>query len=201
VADTANRYLSRELKTIFLDRDGVLNEKMPEGRYVASWADFQLLPGVPDAISRLNLAGLRVVVVSNQRGIALGRYTAADVEAIQSAFQCVIKTDGARVDGFYFCPHDKRQCNCRKPLAGLFYQAAADFPAITGATSAMIGDSLSDIEFGRRLGMLTVFIDGDAKWQKHGARAAAELADLRFPSLAKAVEALLENLRPEDQSA
>ncbi len=112
---------------MFLDRDGVLNEKMPEGRYVESWSDFHLLPGVAEAIGRLNRAGLRVVVVSNQRGIALGRYLAADVEAIHSSLQDLLKAHGAHVDGFYFCPHDKGQCNCRKPLPGLFQQAAADF--------------------------------------------------------------------------
>jgi len=183
----------RPLSTIFLDRDGVLNEKMPEGSYVASWADFHLLPGVPEAIARLNRAGLPVVVASNQRGIARGLYSVADVEAIHSAFQNVLKAHGAHVDGFYFCPHGKGECNCRKPLPGLFDQAAKDFPAIEAANSAMIGDSLSDIEFGQRLGMLTVFIDGDPERQPPSAQAAAELADLRFPSLAEAVDALLEH--------
>jgi D-glycero-D-manno-heptose 1,7-bisphosphate phosphatase len=201
VADSASKYLSRALSTIFLDRDGVLNEKMPEGRYVASWAYFHLLPGVPEAISRLNRARLQVVVVSNQRGIALGLYTSADVEAIHFEFQGVLKAYDAQVDGFYFCPHDKRQCNCRKPLPGLFEQAAAEFPAIRAATSAMIGDSLSDIEFGRRLGMLTLFIEGDPERQKPGSQAAGELSDLRFPSLADGVQALLVYLPTTDQSA
>ena len=182
---------NRRLSAIFLDRDGVLNEKMPEGSYVASWADFHLLPGVPEAIGRLNRARLRVVLVSNQRGIALGLYTAADVNAIHSAFQGVLQAHGAHVDGFYFCPHSKGECNCRKPLPGLFDQAVKDFPTIEAANSAMIGDSLSDIEFGRRLGMLTIFIDGGPESQPPSAQAAAELADLRFPSLAEAVDALL----------
>jgi D-glycero-D-manno-heptose 1,7-bisphosphate phosphatase len=95
------------------------------------------------------------------------------------------------VDGFYFCPHDKQQCNCRKPLPGLFEQAAAEFPGIAAATSIMIGDSFSDIEFGRRLGMKTVFIDVAPERQKPGAAAAAEMADLRCPSLLEAVEAVL----------
>jgi D-glycero-D-manno-heptose 1,7-bisphosphate phosphatase len=96
------------------------------------------------------------------------------------------------VDGFYFCPHDRGQCTCRKPLPGLFEQAVAEFPSIEAATSAMIGDSLSDIEFGRRLGMLTVFIEGDPEHRKPGAEAAAELADLRFGSLAETVNTLLQ---------
>ena len=164
---------------------------MPEGQYVTSWKEFKLLHGVPQAIARLNRAGLRVVVVSNQRGVALGLYTSADVHAIHSAFQKELQSHGAHVDGFYFCPHDKRQCNCRKPLPGLFEQAQAQFSQITAATSAMIGDSLSDIEFGSRLCMLTVFIDGDREHQMPGAAAARELADLRFPSLLDAVNDLL----------
>jgi D-glycero-D-manno-heptose 1,7-bisphosphate phosphatase len=179
------------LTTVFLDRDGVLNEKMPEDHYVASPADFHLLPGVTEAIGRLNQAGLRVVVVSNQRGIALGLYTTADVNAIHSTLQEQLANHGAHVDRFYFCPHDKEQCNCRKPLPGLFEQAVADSTEITSEHSVMIGDSLSDIEFGIRLGMLTVFIEGDSEIQKPGAETARELADLRFSSLAQAVDHLL----------
>jgi D-glycero-D-manno-heptose 1,7-bisphosphate phosphatase len=181
----------QDLHTVFLDRDGVLNEKMPEGRYVTSWDEFHLLPGVPEAIARLNRAGVRVVVVSNQRGIALGLYTIADVEAIHASLQNLLKTRDAHVDAFYFCPHDKQQCNCRKPLPGMFEQAAAQFPGIAAATSVMIGDSFSDIEFGHRLGMKTVFIEAAPERQKPGAEAAAEMADLRCPSLLRAVEAVL----------
>jgi len=175
---------------VFLDRDGVLNEKMPEGQYVTSWADFHLLPGVPQAIAQLNRAPLRVIVVSNQRGIALGLYSSADVLSIDANFRLTLQEADAHIDGFYFCPHDKQECNCRKPLPGLFEQAVAQFPSITAETSVIIGDSLSDVEFGRRLGMLTIFIEGDPTSQKAGAHTAAELADLRFPSLAEAANYL-----------
>jgi D-glycero-D-manno-heptose 1,7-bisphosphate phosphatase len=179
------------LRTVFLDRDGILNEKMPEGQYVTRWEDFRVIPGVPDALRRLNEAGLRVIVVSNQRGIALGFYTAADVDAMHAAFQRLLNGVGARVDAFFICPHDKGQCNCRKPLPGLFEQAVAQFPGITAATSVMIGDSLSDIEFGSRLGMTTIFIGGDPERRKSGAEDAANLAGMRFASLPQAVDTLL----------
>ena len=120
---------------------------------MTSLSEFKPLAGAVEAVGRLNRAGLRVVVVSNQRGIAKGLYTAADVEAIHSGFQKLLKAHGAKVDGFYFCPHEKGTCNCRKPLPGLYEQAVTDFPEIAAADSAMIGDSLSDIDFGRRLGM------------------------------------------------
>jgi D-glycero-D-manno-heptose 1,7-bisphosphate phosphatase len=191
VADSTGSVLEGNLRTIFLDRDGVVNEKMPEGSYVRNWADFHLLPGVPEAIAGLNRAGLRVIVVSNQRGIALGKYSAEDVEAIHAELQKLLQAQGAHVDAYYFCPHDKQQCNCRKPLPGMFEQARREFPDITATASAMIGDSLSDIEFGRRLGMMTVFIDGKPERQKPGAHVAAELADRRYPSLREAVQALL----------
>jgi D-glycero-D-manno-heptose 1,7-bisphosphate phosphatase len=189
VADSANS--SRALDTVFLDRDGVLNQKLPEGRYVTSIDEFHVLPGVPEAIARLNRAGLRVIVLSNQRGIALGLYTAEDVRSIHAAFQSTLKAHGAHVDAFYFCPHDKAGCDCRKPLPGLFEQALADFPDISAQSSAMIGDSWSDIEFGRRLGMVTVFIEGDPEFQKPGADTARDCADLHFSSLPEAVAALL----------
>jgi D-glycero-D-manno-heptose 1,7-bisphosphate phosphatase len=194
VADPANSSLPRSLHTIFLDRDGVLNQKMPEGSYVTSLSDFQPLPGVHQAIARLNRAGLRVIVVSNQRGIALGLHTAADVLSIHSAFQRELQAYGAHIDAFYFCPHDQTGCNCRKPLPGLFEQAQADFSDITAASSAIIGDSWSDIEFGRRLGMFTIFIDGDPTLQKPGAESARASANLHFASLPEATKALLASL-------
>lgn len=192
MTNSARKAIPRNLNAVFLDRDGVLNEKMPEGCYVTSWNDFHVLPGVPQALARLNSAGLRVVVASNQRGIALGLYTAADVEAIHSAFQNLLNDQGAHVDAFFYCPHDRGQCNCRKPLPGLFEQAAAKFPEITAATSVMIGDSLVDIEFGHRLGMTTILIENAPEQQRPGSEAARELADLRFSSLPDAVNALLD---------
>jgi D-glycero-D-manno-heptose 1,7-bisphosphate phosphatase len=181
---------TQALTTVFLDRDGVLNRKMPEGTYVARWSDFHLLPGAADAVGRLNRAGLRVVVVSNQRGVALGNYTAEDVRAIHAGLQEILAVHGAHIDAFYFCPHNKGECNCRKPLPGMFEQAAAEFPGLRADQSAMIGDSLSDIEFGRRLGMRTVLIETVSE-ARAGLEAAGKLADWRFASLAQAVEALL----------
>ncbi len=193
MADSANSSTPRALRTVFLDRDGVLNQKMPEERYVTSFSEFQLLPGVQQAIARLNGAGLRVIVVSNQRGIARGLYSAADVNQIHATFRNSIKAHRAHVDAFYFCPHDKSQCNCRKPLPGLFEQAQADFPEIAPDSSVVIGDSWSDIEFGRRLGMRTIFVDSDSEHRKPGFEKARGLADRSFPSLPEAVDALLED--------
>ena len=177
--------------TIFLDRDGVVNEKVPEGSFVTCWEELHLLPGVPEAIARLNRAGIRVLVVSNQRGVALGIYSVEDVAAIHARLQQELASHGAHVDAFYFCPHDRDECDCRKPLPGMFEQAQRDFPQIEAASSAIIGDAASDIEFGKQLGMGTIFIEGNPAKQKPGTREAGARADARFPSLAQAVDALL----------
>ena len=185
--------LPQQLGTVFLDRDGVLNKKMPEGSYVTSWDSFHPLPGVPEAIARLNQAGLRVVVVSNQRGIALRLYTIADVEAIHSALQRLLSSHGAHIDAFFVCPHQRGRCNCRKPLPGLFEQAVARFPSIAAATCVMIGDSLVDVEFAHRLAMPAILIDSDPSDQSPGKESARDLADLRFAALPQAVDALLKS--------
>jgi D-glycero-D-manno-heptose 1,7-bisphosphate phosphatase len=199
VAKQSAEGFSNRIETVFIDRDGVLNEKAPEGHYVARWDLFRVLPGAPEAVAKLNRAGLRVIVVSNQRGIALGLYSAADVEAIHQKFQQLLEQFGARVDAFYFCPHDKDECNCRKPLPGLFEQAAAECPSVSAGASVMIGDSLSDIEFGSRLGMDTILIDGDPATRKPGTEKAAQIAGLRCASLSAAVDAMLSSRkRPQN---
>jgi len=193
VRDSASSPRPRRFSTVFLDRDGVINAKMPEGSYVRSPAELTLLDGAAGAIARLNRAGFRVIVASNQRGIALGLYTAEDVQAIHSALQDLLARQDAHVDAFYFCPHDRGQCNCRKPLPGLFEQAVAEFPQIAAEASAMLGDSLSDVEFARRLGMAAILIEGGPDRREADAAQAEKLADLRFHSLAAAVEFLVES--------
>jgi len=183
-----------DVETVFLDRDGVINRKAPEGEYVFRWEDFHLLDGVIDAITQLNRAGLRTIVVTNQRGIALGLYNAADVEAVHSQLQQQLVARGARIDAFYMCPHGRAGCTCRKPLPGLFEQAVADFKEISAAKSVMVGDSLVDIEFGRRLGMKTIHIAGPVENRAPEAEKAAELADLCCSTLREAVEAILERM-------
>jgi D-glycero-D-manno-heptose 1,7-bisphosphate phosphatase len=95
---------------------------------------------------------------------------------------------GARVDAIYYCPHDVGQCQCRKPDIGLFTQACKDFPQAGAHNSVVIGDSHSDMQAGQRMGMRTIFIQGEAERQKAGAAAAAESADAVAGSLLQAVE-------------
>jgi D-glycero-D-manno-heptose 1,7-bisphosphate phosphatase len=180
------------VRYVFLDRDGVLNRKQPEGAYVTSWEQFQWLPRAVEAIVRLNRAGMTVILVTNQRGIALGRFTEAQLELIHGKMRTHLAEHGARLDAIYYCPHDIAQCQCRKPDIGLFEQACEDFPQASAHNSVVIGDSLSDIQAGKRMGMRTIFIQGEAERQKAGAAAAAEGADAVAGSLLQAVELHLE---------
>jgi len=172
---------------VFLDRDGVINRKLPEGEYVSAWHRFYLLPGVENALATLNRSGRVVIVITNQRGVALGRYTDADVRAVHQELQNHLNRSGAHVDAFYFCPHDKNECNCRKPKTGLFEQALHDFPEASAKNSLVIGDSLSDIEAALNFGAPSIFIDGDPQFQKPGAEKARALADASSGSLSEAV--------------
>ena len=139
-------------RTAFLDRDGTINVKAPEGEYVTSPAEFRYLPGAEDAIRLLAGAGWRVVVVTNQRGIALGRMTAGAVDEIN---RTLLELPVAAV---YVCPHEKGTCDCRKPGTGLFLQAQRDFPEIEFARSVVIGDAPSDIAAGEALGCRTILV-------------------------------------------
>lgn len=186
-----NNFTPEPLQTVFLDRDGVINHKMPEGSYVQSLADFRLLDGAVEAITRLKLSGLRVCVVTNQRGISRGLYTLDDVAAIHAHLQEQLARQGVAVDAFFCCPHGKECTVCRKPNPGMFEQARARFADLSAASSVMIGDSKSDIEFGQRLGMKTIFIHGDPAVQRPGAEQARQLADRVSNSLREAVDLLV----------
>ena len=176
------------VRYVFLDRDGVLNRKMPEGVYVSDWAQFAWLPGAVEAVARMKRAGLTVIVVSNQRGVALGQVTAMQLERLHDKMQDHLARNDAQLDAIYFCPHDHGECRCRKPDTGLFEQAFQSFPQANAGNSVVIGDSLSDIQAGQRLGMKTIFIQGEPDRQKAGAEVAANLADAVAGSLLEAVE-------------
>lgn len=180
-----------QIRTAFLDRDGTINQKAPEGDYVSTTDTLRLIPGVAEAIGKLNHAGIRVLVVTNQRGVALGLYTMAHVDAIHSQLQDELSCAGAHVDGFYVCPHDKDACICRKPGIGLFQQAQRDYPDVKAESSAIVGDSLSDVQFGQRAGMYTVFIRREAGESAPGNVAAELAADFYCNSLGTAVDVLL----------
>ncbi len=176
------------VRYVFVDRDGVLNRKRPEGAYVTQWAQFEWLPGSGEAIARMNRAGMKVILVTNQRAIALGFLNHQELRSIHEKMEGDLAQHGAHLDAIYYCPHDNGECHCRKPEIGLFEQAFGDFPEAGPQNSVVIGDSLSDIEAGKRLGMRTIFVLGEAALQKAGSGTAAEAADAVAGSLLEAVE-------------
>jgi D-glycero-D-manno-heptose 1,7-bisphosphate phosphatase len=114
------------------------------------------------AIRRLNDAGLKVIVITNQRGIARGKLTIETLDQIHSRLSDLIELEaGAHVDDFFYCPHQIGTCSCRKPDVGMFYQAAERWPDVDLSASAMVGDSLIDVEAGQKLGMTTLRLGDD----------------------------------------
>lgn len=171
-------------RAVFIDRDGVINRKAEEGAYVTRWEDFHLLPGVAEAISLLDRAGWSVIVISNQRCVAKGLLTIAELEAIHQKMLEELARSGAKLHGIYYCPHDKEPpCSCRKPSPGMLLKAAQEHQ-IDLTSSWIVGDSDSDIEAGRRAGCGTVRIIADPPEE-------SESADYFARSLLEASEKVL----------
>jgi D-glycero-D-manno-heptose 1,7-bisphosphate phosphatase len=143
-------------KAIFLDRDGVINRKArTEDEYVTCWEEMEILPRVPEAIAKLNHAGYRVIIVTNQRAIAKGLITVAKLESIHHQMCEYFSSRGANIDAVYYCPHEiEPPCGCRKPEPGMLFEAARAHD-IDLTASWMIGDSEKDIQAGLRAGCRT----------------------------------------------
>jgi|SRR5579863_2356013 len=172
-------------KAAFLDRDGVINRKAPEGEYVTRWEEMVFLPGAREAIRSLNQAGYFVVVVSNQRCVAKGLITTSELESMHVRMRQEFKAAGATIDAIYYCPHDFQPlCSCRKPQPGMLLEAARTHH-LDLAESWMIGDSDHDVEAGKSAGCRTVQLMDDSKPPIGGANAVAS-------SLLDAVHKLLE---------
>jgi len=144
-------------RAVFLDRDGVINRAfVRDGKpYPPSGPEeLEILPGVPEALSRLSAAGFRLVVVTNQPDVARGKQSREAVEAIHA-----ILRDQLPIDEFRVCYHDDAdRCSCRKPLPGMLLQAAADL-GLDLSASCLVGDRWRDVEAGIAAGCSTYFID------------------------------------------
>ena len=165
--------------SLFLDRDGVINTRLVDD-YVKCWEDFEFLPGVLEAIKCFNKLFSTIVVVTNQQGIGKGLMKVETLNNIHKKMISEIESAGGRIDKVYFCP-DLRESNSlyRKPNMGMGLKARKDFPAIRFRKSIIAGDSIGDMQFGRKLGMNTVLIsDDDELSRKH-----PETIGFRFQSL------------------
>ncbi len=144
--------------TIFLDRDGVINKRLP-GSYVKTINDFEFFPGALDAIRKLSEHFNRIIVVTNQQGLGKGLMTIDELKEVNDYMLRKVSESGGKIDGVYFCDKLKAEKpNCRKPNPDMAYMAQKDFPDIDFKKSIIFGDSVSDMEFGKNLGMKTVLI-------------------------------------------
>jgi histidinol-phosphate phosphatase family protein len=146
---------------LFLDRDGVINKKRPDD-YVKTIAELEILPGVLDAIKQLTQQFNKIFIITNQRGISRKIMTEKDLQTVHTHLLKQIETADGKIDKIYYCPHLRDdKCNCRKPNPGMGLQAKKDYPEIDFSKSIMVGDSLSDMGFGKNLGMTTIHISQD----------------------------------------
>ncbi len=149
-------------RVIFLDRDGTLNEEV---NYLHRKEDLKILAGVPEALKLFKEHGYKLVVVTNQAGVARGYYTEADVEELHRYMNELFAPLGAEIDAFFYCPHHpehgigqyKTVCHCRKPKTGMFKMAEQLFE-VDKAHSWMIGDKLIDVQAGKNYGVRTVLV-------------------------------------------
>ncbi|MBL7251111.1 D-glycero-beta-D-manno-heptose 1,7-bisphosphate 7-phosphatase [Alloalcanivorax sp. C16-2] len=142
-------------RLVILDRDGVINED--SDAYIKSPAEWRPLPGSAEAIARLNQAGYRVVVATNQSGLARGYFDATTLAAIHQRMGDHLAEAGAHLDGIYVCPHGPDDgCDCRKPKPGLLDQIVADYGEVTGVP--LVGDSLRDLQAGQARGCEPVLV-------------------------------------------
>ncbi|MCO6436262.1 MAG: HAD family hydrolase [Phycisphaerae bacterium] len=152
---------------VFLDRDGTLIE---DRRYIRDPDDVTLLPGAAEAVAQLTRAGFRVVLVSNQSGLARGLFNEDQLAKVHARFESLLEEAGAHLDGAYYCPYldgreaiverYRRDSDLRKPRPGMLLQAAEELN-LDLSRSWMIGDSPQDVQAGRRAGCRTILISSN----------------------------------------
>lgn len=144
------------MSTIFLDRDGVINENRAD--YVKHWDEFRFLPGSREAIAKLTQAGHRIVVCSNQAGVAKGIISIETVEDIHARMLAAIREAGGVIEKVYYCPHGKEEnCDCRKPRPGQLLRASREL-GLDMSNAVFVGDNSTDIEAGMAAGVHTILV-------------------------------------------
>ena len=143
-------------KAVFLDRDGIINKKVPAKEWVKNPDELIYLPKVKEMISLIKRKGYLAIIISNQSGIKRGIIKKENLEKINEK----LKKD-LGIDGFYYCPHlPEENCNCRKPKTGLIENAVVDF-GIDVKNSVFIGDNEYDMVAGKSVGCRTIMVDGN----------------------------------------
>jgi D-glycero-D-manno-heptose 1,7-bisphosphate phosphatase len=145
-------------RCVFLDRDGVINVKAKPGEYILGWREFHLIPAIVDWIRLFNALGLLVIVITNQRGVARGLMSMADLDHIHKRMRAELADRNAYIDDVFCCVHDEGSCECRKPRPGMIREAVRKWE-IDIQGSIVIGDSDVDRELARRCGMPFVLVN------------------------------------------
>ena len=146
------------MKTIFLDRDGVINRNPPDWGYVCNWIDFTFLPNALEAIREITQFGFRIFVVTNQAGISRGIFTEQQLTEIHRKMLNEIEDAGGLIENIYYCPHHPDAgCGCRKPKPGMLLQAGHEYD-IDMSKSFFIGDSITDIQAARNAGASPILV-------------------------------------------
>lgn len=144
------------MKLIILDRDGVIN--FDSDQFIKSPDEWKPIPGSLEAIARLNQAGYRVVVATNQSGIGRGLFDMAVLNTIHTKMHKAVAQAGGRIDALFYCPHAaETKCACRKPLPGMFLDIAARFNVQLSAVPA-VGDSLRDLQAAAAVGAAPMLV-------------------------------------------
>lgn len=173
-------------KTVFLDRDGVINQKPAPADYVKRWEEFVFLPQAKKALKKLNDAGFWLFIVTNQPGVARGMMLVSDLEDIHRRMVKELAAEGIEIKGIYSCLHGWDEgCFCRKPKPGLLYKAAAE-NALELYDSFLIGDDIRDISAGQSAGCRTALIGNRSDLVKNHPK-----PDIMAKSLSEAVEKIL----------
>lgn len=193
--DPAPRFRDQRnlLPAVFLDRDGVINEEV---HYLSRIEDLKLIPGSAAAIAKLNAAGLPVIVVTNQSGVARGYLSEGQLLDLHREMIALLARENASLQGIYFSPYHtdgdgeyRRESTCRKPEPGMLLAAAAEF-AISVSESILVGDRINDLRAGHAAGTRTIMVRTG-----HGAKEAAlpdaTKADVIVDDLAAAVDYIL----------
>lgn len=146
------------MKIIFLDRDGVINRDAGFGRYVTCWEEFEFLPGSLKALEGLNRAGYKVIVISNQAGVAQGFYTLKDLDEITKNMLKEVEKAGGKISSVHYCPHQEEDgCDCRKPKTGLFSQATKGLQ-VNFTDTFFVGDNRRDVLAAKAIGAKSIFV-------------------------------------------
>jgi len=170
---------------IFFDRDGIVN-RSPGAGYVERVEDFHLMPEFIEALRVVHAFGYPAVIITNQRGVALGRMSLETVDAIHEELERLLNAHDLELLNIYYCPHENGACDCRKPLPGMLLKAA-DEHDLDLSRSWMIGDNIKDVQAGRSAGCRTILI---------GDYAPLTDADFILPTMRDLAGFLREHLAP-----